>query len=110
MKIRRGDELSLSILYQTACAENNCEPILLTDELEEANRSVTESLKSIGVDLKIEKEQSKTKIDLNGVWSYTLYIPIELKMSNSLDSSDLNQNTLKSFKVQREITFIPSFR
>jgi hypothetical protein len=108
MKIRRGDELSLSILYQTACAENNWEPILLTDELEEANRSVTESLKSIGVDLKIEKEQSKTKIDLNGVWSYTLYIPIELKMSNSLDSSDLNQNTLKSFKEFIKKYNIPS--
>lgn len=91
--------LNLNILYQPACEENDWKPSILTDELEKANISVIESLKSIGVNLEISKSKLNLENkDQDGIWSYTLDIPIKLKMSDSLDNFEVNQNILKSFK------------
>jgi hypothetical protein len=108
MRIRRGDEINLLILYQPSCGENGWKPVLLTDELVDANKNVQEDLNSIGVDFEIKESNLNLENGQNGVWCYTLQIPIKLKMSDSLDSSDLNQNILKSFKEFIKKYNIPS--
>jgi hypothetical protein len=107
-KIRSGEKIELVIHYQPSCDENGWKPVLLTDELVDANKNVQEDLNSIGVDFEIKESNLNLENGQNGVWHYELFIPIELKLSDVFDKSELPEKTLKSFKEFIKKYNIPS--
>lgn len=93
-RIKKGNEIILCINYQHASLQNNFKALETTDELLKVNDDVKESLKSIGVEFKIQHLTPQS----SRIYRYELFIPIELKLSDSIDDFDVDQNQLKSFK------------
>lgn len=93
--IRDGEKISLHIKYQTPCDANEFKATPLTEELELKNKEVRETLNGMGCDfITTETTQDGRKV----VWSYVISIPIQLKLSDSLDEYELPSKIVTDFK------------
>ena len=94
IKIRNGEysDVKLQVNYQYAYANNNFEPVEITDELNNAIKQVRKHLTNIGCQVQEEGEGDK-------FWGLKITFPIKLSQSNNLDVTldGLSEGVIKDF-------------
>lgn len=94
IKIRNGEysDVKLQVNYQYAFANNNFEPVEITDELNNAIKQVRKHLTNIGC--QVQEEGTS-----DSFWGLKITFPIKLSQSNNLDVTldGLPENVIKDF-------------
>ena len=94
IKIRNGEysDVKLQVNYQYAYANNNFEPVEITDELNNAIKQVRKHLTNIGCQVQEEGMS-------DSFWGLKITFPIKLSQSNNLDVTldGLPENVIKDF-------------
>ena len=94
IKIRNGEysDVKLQVNYQYAFANNNFEPVEITDELNNAIKQVRKHLTNIGCEIQEEGMSDK-------FWGLKITFPIKLSQSNNLDMTldGLPEGVIKDF-------------